>query len=539
VNTFVNLDERDSTIGLSPIEFYEFVYNDLPHGVVVVKNDTVFYTNKAFAELVGYPLEEIRNWSTENLFRLLLTHQEDIRKLYDKGGDPERNGMIYSYQIITGSGKTKHIEMIPVRFAIHADEFYHAMLFDVSDRIRANQEIKENEERFRRTFDSIPEPAYLWEQNEQGAIILKMANKRVVDMTDGIVNQHLGKEPNSLFVDNPEFSEYIRMTLETGQNIRTETTISHPRMPQAATVIVNCVKPAENLVLMINTDITKEREAQEIAKRSEQEKAVILDSMRDHLIYYETKDLAMSWTNKAAAESLNLTPAELIGKRCYNLWQETSEPCNGCPVLEAWNTGLPKVREMKTPDKRIWLVKGLPIKNMAEHVIGVVEVTREITAEKEAESATQEAKNRAELYLDLLSHDLNNIHQGVIIGLQLALQDDLLSEHLKSVLQTSLEQVNRGVNLIRNVQKFATILDSPAHLVPMELVPIFESGLKIVRNSYPLRHLIVNLDISDENVVIDADEFLIDAIFNLLYNTMKHSTDEIVTIDVKIGEIQD
>lgn len=535
----VNFDGKAQIMGLSPLEFYQTVYDNLPQGVIVIKNDEIFYANRAFADIIGYPIDTVLQWSIEDIFRLLLTQQQELKTLYDMGGDSKAEGVIHQFQFTTKSGDVKHAEMIPVSFAIHGEEYYHAMIIDISERVRAVQEVRESEERFRNTFDSIPDPAYLWERNNDGHIILKLANKRVVEMSKGAINKHLGKKPNDVFVDNPEFSEYIRFTMDTNQSIKTETTMSHPLMPQTITIIIDCVKPAENLVLMITTDITEERRAQEIAKRSEQEKSIILNSMQDHLVYYENRDLRIAWANKAAAAALNLNPTDMVGKHCYALWQGRTEPCIDCSVLKAWKTGLPQITEKETPDGRIWYVKGLPVKNMAEQVVAVVEVTRDITAMKEAERKTKEAKNRAELYLDLLSHDLNNIHQGIIIGLELALQSSVIPEQLKAPLQTSLEQVNRGVNLITNIQKFSTVMDSPTHKVEIPLSPIIIGAVELVRNSFPQRELHINLNLRDEDSLVYADEFLFDAIYNLLHNSVKHSPNKIVAVDVKIDRNDD
>ena len=530
----MNSDEKGPTLGLSPLEFYRIVYDNLPQGIVVIKDDEIIYANNAVSDLVKCPIDVVLKWSTEDLFKLLLTQQNELKNLYDRGGDPNIQGVMRQFQFTTADGEIKYVEMIPILYTINGEEYYHAMLMDVSLRVQAIQELKESEERFRNTFDSIPDAAYLWERNDEGKTILRLVNQRTIVMSRELVNGAIGKEPNALFVDNPEFAEYIRFTMESGQEISTETTFSHPMMPTSATVLVKCVRPVDNLVLMINTDITREREAQEIARKSESEKSIILDSMQDHLVYYENKDLLISWANKAAADSLNLKPEDLVGKYCYDIWQGRSEPCIDCPILKAWKIGRVCEVETKTPDGRVWHVKGLPVKNMAEQVTAVVEVTRDITAKKAAEKTIQEAKNRAELYLDLLGHDLNNIHQGIIIGLELALQNNEITESLKAQLQTSLEQVNRGVNLITNIQKFSTILDSPTHLIEIELLSVIAGAIEIGRNTFPLRDFQVNLDCPEKEITVHADEFLADAIFNLLHNTMKHDTGNVVIVDIKV-----
>ncbi len=532
----MNSGEKSPITSLNPLEFYQIVYGIFPQGVIILKNDEIFYINKAFADLVEYPIEQVREWSVDELFKFLLTQQEELKNLYEMGGDPHLYGVIHQFEITTRTGKNKHIDMIPVMFSIQGEEYYHAMLIDVSTRNKAIQELKESEERFRNTFDSIPEPAYLWEKNHEGKIILKLANQRVIEMTRGTSNVYVGREPQELFVNNPEFAEYIRLTMDTGKEIHTETIVTHPQMPSVATALVKCVRPVENLVLMINTDITEERRVQEIAKQNEKEKLIILNSMLDHLIYYESDELKIIWANKAAADSLGITPSELVGKFCYEMWQGRSSPCDDCPVIKTWRTGVAQELETVTPDGKIWHIKGLPVKDVAEQVVAVVEVTRDITEKKEAEKMMQEEKNRAELYLDLLSHDLNNIHQGIIIGLELALQDAKITDESRLPIQTALEQVNRGVNLITNIQKFSTIVELPTNLSDMSLSPIIATAIELVRNSFPKQKLQTNLHLYDNNIVVYADEFLVDVIFNILHNSMKYDNNEIVQVEIEVEE---
>jgi signal transduction histidine kinase len=103
--------------------------------------------------------------------------------------------------------------------------------------------------------------------------------------------------------------------------------------------------------------------------------------------------MIVQWTNKVAAESVNLSPEKIIGKRCYEIWQSSNEPCVACPVIEAYDTGKIVEREMHTPDGRIWLVKGLPVFDNGK-IAGVVEVTREITEIKQVEAELKISESR-------------------------------------------------------------------------------------------------------------------------------------------------
>jgi signal transduction histidine kinase len=124
-----------------------------------------------------------------------------------------------------------------------------------------------------------------------------------------------------------------------------------------------------------------------------QVRRIVLDTIRDHVNYYTGPDMIVQWTNMAAADSVNLTPEEIIGKRCFEIWQMRNEPCIACPVIEAYDTGEVVEREMYTPDNRVWLVKGYPVLKKGK-IIGVVEVTQEITKLKEVESALKISESK-------------------------------------------------------------------------------------------------------------------------------------------------
>jgi len=110
-------------------------------------------------------------------------------------------------------------------------------------------------------------------------------------------------------------------------------------------------------VVTVLRDITERRVTEDSLIESERARTAILDSIAEHVNYYESLDMRIRWTNKAAAKSVNLTPEELVGKTCYETWHGTDRPCDSCPVIRAFKTGESHHEEMRTPDGRVWLVK--------------------------------------------------------------------------------------------------------------------------------------------------------------------------------------
>ncbi len=81
----------------------------------------------------------------------------------------------------------------------------------------------------------------------------------------------------------------------------------------------------------------------------------------------------------------------------------------------------------------------------------------DITERVEAEKHHEEARARAEFFNDLMAHDINNMHQGIMASLELIIEDDGLPEKLRDIADRALNQVNRSVSLIANVKKFSMI----------------------------------------------------------------------------------
>jgi two-component system cell cycle sensor histidine kinase/response regulator CckA len=155
-------------------------------------------------------------------------------------------------------------------------------------------------------------------------------------------------------------------------------------------------------------DITERKQAEEALRRSEAEKSLILDSTAEMFAYYDL-ELRVRWANKAAGDSVDQPPEALVGRRCYEIWHGRGEPCPGCPVLLARETGLAQQKEMTTPDGRVWQVRGYPIKDEAGSVVALIEFTQNITERKQAEEALRESEARYRLHFENVSDVIYSI----------------------------------------------------------------------------------------------------------------------------------
>ena len=121
--------------------------------------------------------------------------------------------------------------------------------------------------------------------------------------------------------------------------------------------------------------------------------------------------------NKAAADSLNMSPENLIGIKCYQLWHGSNEPCKACPVKEALETGKTHEGIQVTPDNSIWEIHGYPLKDKQGEIRGAIEITRNVTDRKilEEELTRRQKLDSLGTLASGIAHDFNNI-LTVILG---------------------------------------------------------------------------------------------------------------------------
>jgi PAS domain S-box-containing protein len=125
-------------------------------------------------------------------------------------------------------------------------------------------------------------------------------------------------------------------------------------------------------------DNTRLKRTEQALRQSEAQKQAILDGITTSLIYFN-EDKEILWANNAAANSVNKTPEEIIGRTCHELCTDLKSLCDNCPAEKAFKTRTTEQTIIHSPDGKIWNTKAEPVFDDKKNLTGVIKIAHDIT----------------------------------------------------------------------------------------------------------------------------------------------------------------
>jgi len=160
---------------------------------------------------------------------------------------------------------------------------------------------------------------------------------------------------------------------------------------------------------------------------------------------------------------------------------------------------------------------------------------------KESEKKYREAYNRAELYKDVFAHDINNILQSMLSGLQISeiiLENPNKFEELKINVKIMKDQVLRGADLVSNIRKLSQLEAIQQSFKPIDIMNFLENIIELIKHTYRDRDILIQIDSIKGKKFVLANNLLEDVFENILINAIRHNKSANVEIIVKISKEQ-
>jgi PAS domain S-box-containing protein len=547
-------------------ERLRLMIEESPVPMVVFEESRNYFINKKFVEVFGYTIEDIPG--VNEWWPLAYPdeeYREFVKRRWYEAVDKavmSRTGIEPQEVVVTCKDGTK--KQILNYFSSIGD-LNVSVFLDITERKRAEEAHKASEEKYRELVENANSIIIRWDVNGRITYFNECARKFFGYSHDEIIGKNVtvlvpatettGRDISTLMKDITRFPERFvnnvnENVLNNGEHVWVSWTNKALDDKQG-----NIVE-----IMAIGNDITGRRQAEEALRKSE-------EIARRHAEELET---LMDVVPAAIWVSHDPRCRVIVGNRAGNQFYEagvsenvSAGPAGGeehdqtrrffrdgqeldpeeLPMQEA----AAKDAEVKNAELDVLLPSGrrmtmlgnaIPLHDADGKVRGSVAAFVDITRRRKMERDLSDAKAQAELYLDLMGHDISNMHQIIMMQLELALsvldEEGRLEEKDREMLTTSLKTLDRSVNLIGNVRMLQKVRSGEYKAVPLDLGHVIDDAVKIY-SDIPGRDVTIKYAPSDGHRVM-ASPLIKDVLGNLMDNAIKHSKDPVL-IAIDVGQV--
>ncbi len=213
-------------------------------------------------------------------------------------------------------------------------------------------------------------------------------------------------------------------------------------------------------------------------------------------------------------------------------WPDTGFPLKPeeWPIQRAIKRGETTVGlmvDIKRPDSTLAtvMISTAPLKDEDGKVLGAVTTMQDYTEHLRIKREMVEAKERLELYLDILSHDVNNLNLAIRGNLELFRARMGSGIQGNAYLDNAERMLNEVSNLVENIHKLQMLENGKTVHRSIALGPLLEDMVLYGRQT-PGRKVVIDTDIQ-QDLVVEANDLLRDVFTNLIHNAIKYTPDPV------------
>jgi PAS domain S-box-containing protein len=521
-------------------------------GITILQDEKIKYANEAMKRINGFTIKEMLDWtSTELVEQVYLEDREKaIHRFSERLAGAPDIPSTDSYRITTKNGEIKWIESYSKTITYQGKNADLALIMDVTEQKRAQEKLKESEEKFRTIAENSLMGIAIIQDNK-----IKYVNQLSTNLTGYTVDETKDLSPMKIFeFIHPKDRIWVLEQLKKKQSGSTDylTQYQYRIINKAGEVrwldnysksIEYLGKPAD-LISVI--DITDRMKAEQELKESEEKyrhlyenspfsivllnnegKIIDMNQKTTDLFGYKKEDLI----DKNYLTLMDVFPKETIPElRLVEDLMSKGEPSDSIMI--------PQITKIYNREKKLmWVESELSAVRIGGELI-ILAIIQDVTEKKLAEEKLKESERlfrqqNIELkeldrlktdFISIAAHDLKTplISVGGYVDLILLREKDL-NEEVKEDLKRVLNNVRRLEDYINRLLDVMKIDAKKVELVKKEekVDDIIESCLFNLEFQINQKDLTVNVDFS-ENLKLRIDHFKISQVFlNLLSNAVK------------------
>jgi PAS domain S-box-containing protein len=294
-------------------------------------------------------------------------------------------------------------------------------------------------------------------------------------------------------------------------------------------------------ILSVGNNITERKRAEEALRESEKKFRVLAETSPAAIFLNQGEKYV--YVNPMAETLTGYSRDELLSRDAWEwIHPEFLEPVKDRARRRQQGEELPSQYEVK------YRTRG-GREGWVDFTAGLIEyrgkpailaMAFDVTKRKQAEEALKETKAQAELYVDLMGHDINNMNQVSMGFLELAHNiiemDGKLGEDNIVLLDKAINSLNNSSQLIGNVRKMQR---ERLGLYKSEIIDVDGMVEEAIKQFHSIPGRDVKIVFTPRTRCrVRANSLLKDVFINLVGNAVKHSMGAI-TVSINIDEFMD
>lgn len=297
-----------------------------------------------------------------------------------------------------------------------------------------------------------------------------------------------------------------------------------------------------NSILGISTDITERKKMEEVLYLERDNFVNILNSMVDG-VYIVDQNYNIEFVNQALLSDYG----PVNTKKCYMYFHDRSEVCPWCKNQEVFGGKTVRWEWYSFKNQKTYDLIDTPMKNY-DGSVSKLEIFRDITERKlagqklkESEEKYRKAYEQANFFKDLFVHDMGNILNALQMSAELYFKFHDKPEKINEsneLMGIFKSQLDNGTRLISNVRTLSKLDENKISLKEINVYNYIEEAKTFTLNNFQARNINIIVRIPDKNMVVQANDLLLEVFRNILNNAVKYNDNPIIGIYINVSKEQ-
>ena len=285
------------------------------------------------------------------------------------------------------------------------------VVLDITDRKQIENIVKKNRAMLEAVINSLPFDVFALDPNSRYFLQNPICKNHWGDL--------IGKCPEDLAVNKETLNLWLNNNQRafSGETVADE--VEYQSLEGKKHHYYNIISPIRDEdkyfgILGVLVDISNLKQVERALQQSESKLSAMLESISDHMSMID-KDLNIIWANKIAEERFG---NDIIGKKCYKVYQNRTEPCEPYPCITLRAFEDRKIHDHYTQmidkdgqTKFFHCTANIALKDKEGNPVSVLEVSRDITKSVRTENALNISLKEREVLLNEIHHRVKNNFQ--------------------------------------------------------------------------------------------------------------------------------